>query len=94
MLSEEVRLDLVAIEERKGRKGVGGCYSNYHKRPDWVMAPGCVEGRPAILAFDRDDPSGPPVYFILLRFAGDRVEAIRDFRYARYVMAYARWERY
>ena len=94
MLSEEVRLELVAIEDRQGREGVGGYYSNYRKRLDWIMAPGSVEGRPAILAFDRDDPSGPPAYFILLRFTGDRVEAIRDFRYARYVMADASWERF
>ena len=93
MLSEEVRLELVSVEHRKGRAGVGGYYSNYQKRLDWLMAPGCVEGRPAILAFDRDDPAGPPIYFILLRFDGERVEAIRDFRYARYVMADARWER-
>ena len=58
------------------------------------MAPGAVEGRPAILAFDRSDPSAPPLYFVLLRFDGDNVTAIRDFRYARYAMADARWERF
>ncbi len=94
MLSEEVRLELVAIEDRKGREGVGGYYGNYSKRLDWIMAPGSVEGRPAVLAFDRDDPAGPPVYFILLKFDGDRVVAIRDFRYARYVMTDARWGRF
>ncbi len=94
MLSEEVRLELVARDRRKGRKGVGGYYRNYQRSDDWLMAPGAVEGRPAILAFDRADPSAPPLYFVLLRFDGDNVAAIRDFRYARYAMAEARWERF
>jgi RNA polymerase sigma-70 factor (ECF subfamily) len=93
ILSSEVRLDLVSIEKREGKVGVGGYYSNYQKRDDWIMAPGRVEGRPAILAFDRSDPSGPPRYFILLQFDGDNVLSIRDFRYAQYAMADAQWER-
>ncbi len=94
MLTREVRLELVAMENRQGRAGVGGYYANYLKRLDWIMAPGSVEGRPAVLAFDPDDPAGPPQYFILLEFRGDQVLSIRDFRYARYVMADARWQRF
>lgn len=94
MLSAEVRLELVWRERREGREGVGDYYSNYQIRDDWLMAPGCVEGTPAMLAFDRNDPSGPPVYFVLLTFEGDNLVAIRDFRYARYVMADASWERF
>lgn len=94
MLSAEVRLELVWKDRREGREGVGDYYSNYQIRDDWLMAPGCVEGAPAILAFDRNDPSGPPVYFVLLTFDGDDLVAIRDFRYARYAMADAQWERF
>jgi RNA polymerase sigma-70 factor (ECF subfamily) len=94
MLSAEVRLELVSKERRKGKEGVSGYFGNYQKRLDWVMAPGCVDGRPAILAFDRDDPSASPGYFVLLEFDGDNVASIRDFRYARYAMADARWERF
>ncbi|MCR9137363.1 MAG: sigma-70 family RNA polymerase sigma factor [Alphaproteobacteria bacterium] len=94
MLSEEVRLELVALDRRTGRKGVGGYYSNYQKSDDWLMAPGAVEGRPAMLAFDRADPSAPPLYFVLLQFSGDDVTAIRDFRYARYAMNDAQWQRF
>lgn len=94
MLSAEVRLELVSIERRQGREAVGGYFSNYGKRLDWIMAPGSVEGRAALLAFDREDPTGPPIYFILLEFRDDDVLTIRDFRYARYAMADAQWERF
>ncbi len=91
MLSAEVRLDLVAVERRQGKGPVSGYFSNYAKRTDWRMAPGMVEGRPAILAFDRDEPAGPPVYFVLLSSDEAGVNAIRDFRYARYAMSDADW---
>ena len=48
--------------------------------------PGLVEGRPAILVFDPDAPGGPPKYFMLLDWAGDKVATIRDFRYAPYII--------
>ena len=48
--------------------------------------PGLVEGRPAILVFDPEAAEGPPKYFMLLDWAGDKVATIRDFRYATYVV--------
>jgi RNA polymerase sigma-70 factor (ECF subfamily) len=48
--------------------------------------PGLVEGRPAVLVNDPADPSGIPLYFVLVEWAGENVLKIRDFRYARYVM--------
>lgn len=93
MLSAEVRLELVGRLRSEGRREVGNYFGNYSDRDDWLMAPGRIEGRPALLSFDRHDPSGPPRYFVLLAFDGEDVLSIRDFRYARYVMADARWER-
>lgn len=93
LLTAEVHLELVSVEERSGKRAVGGYFANYKKREDWLMAPGLIEGRPCILAFDRDDPSGPPNYFVLIDFADGHVLDIRDFRYARYVMADAEWQR-
>lgn len=93
LLAAEVHLELVSVEERSGKRAVGGYFANYKKRDDWLMVPGLIEGRPCILAFDRDDPSGPPNYFILIKFDGSRVRDIRDFRYARYVMSDAQWQR-
>lgn len=92
MLAEEVHLELVSVEERRG-EAVGLYFTNYSKRDDWLMAPGMIEGRPGILAFDRNDMSGPPSYFILLDFRDGQLLDIRDFRYARYVMDGAEWER-
>ena len=91
MLSDEVKLELVSVECREGKQRVSGYYTNYSKQNDWLMVPGLVEGSPAILSFDRNDPNGPPTYFILLRMDGDRVFSIRDFRYAQYAMDDARW---
>ncbi len=92
MLAEEVHLELVSVEERRGET-VGLYFTNYSERDDWLMAPGVIEGRPGILAFDRNDTSGPPNYFILLDFRDGQLLDIRDFRYARYVMDDAEWER-
>ncbi len=40
---------------------------------------GLVDGRPAALVRDPGDPSGAPLYFVLLEWAGDRLASIRDF---------------
>ncbi len=93
MLAREVHLDLVSVEKRNGQKAVGGYFGNYARQSDWLMAPGLVEGRPAILAFNRDTPGDAPQYFIHLNFDGDHIAQIRDFRYARYAMDDAHWVR-
>ncbi len=94
MLAAEVRLDLVSRVEEQGRKRIVNYYSNYSRVYDWLMIPGRVEGRPAILAFDPDDTASRPIYFILLEFSAGELNFIRDFRYARYVMADAEWARF
>lgn len=93
LLSAEVRLELVSVDRRVGKSRVAGYFGNYAKRNDWIMAPGHVEGRPAILAYDRNEPEGLPAYFILLEIADSGVSHIRDFRYASYAMVDARWSR-
>lgn len=93
MLSAEVQLELVSVESRTGKARVSGYFTNYAEREDWHMVPGQVEGTPAILAVDRNDPEGPPAYFILLDFRASSVSNIRDFRYARYVMSDSHFNR-
>ena len=39
-----------------------------------------------MLVSDPGDPEGRPLYFVLLGWRGDKLLAIRDFRYARYAM--------
>ncbi len=84
MLVDEVRLELVAKIRLNGRKEVSTYFYNYSTRQDWRFIPGFVERRPAILVRDRDDPAAPPSYFILLAWQAGRLQAIRDFRHARY----------
>ena len=93
MLSQEVRLELVSRVHLRGKKQVGTYFGNYARVHDWLMMPGRVEGHPAMLAFDHEDAGSGPAYFILLRFAGSELRFIRDFRYARYAITDAEWER-
>jgi RNA polymerase sigma-70 factor (ECF subfamily) len=86
MLADEVRLDLVARVQWKGRPQVAKYFHNYSTRNDWEFSLGAVERRPAILVRDPTDTSGKPAYFVLLEWAGNALVGIRDFRYARYVM--------
>lgn len=85
MLAEEVRLELVARTRLNGRKEVATYFGNYSRVRDWHLAPGFVEGRPAILVRDPGDPTARPTYFILLAWQDGKLAAIRDFRHARYV---------
>ncbi len=91
MLSAEVRLELVSVDYREGKAKVSGYYSNYAKQDDWLMCPGMVEGRPALLVMDQNVSGRIPAYFILVNVKSSGVEFIRDFRYARYAMRDANW---
>ena len=77
---------MVARTTLRGRAAVAGTYfGNYAATADWQVAPGLVEGRPALLV---SDPSAPQraAYFILLEWRDGQVVSGRDFRHARYVM--------
>ena len=83
MLAEDVRLDLVAKLRLNGRGEVGNYFHNYARIKDWQLAAGFVDGHPAALVRNPDDPSSAP-YFVLLDWFGGRLVRIRDFRFARY----------
>jgi RNA polymerase sigma-70 factor, ECF subfamily len=84
MLADEVRLDLVAKLQKKGRTEVATYFHNYARLEDWHFVPGLVEGLPAALVRSPSEPTGKLAYFILLQWERDRVANIRDFRFARY----------
>jgi RNA polymerase sigma-70 factor (ECF subfamily) len=86
MLADEVRLELVTRKRAHGRSEVASYFHNYSQAQGWHLVAGFVDGRPAIVVHDPDDPSGAPTYFILLEWAGSRVVNIRDFAHARYVI--------
>jgi RNA polymerase sigma-70 factor (ECF subfamily) len=87
MLAEDVQVELVTRARLKGRAEVGGRYfGNYARADDWLLAPGFVDRRPALIAHDPRDPAGRPTYFMLLSWTSGQVAAIRDFRHAPYVI--------
>lgn len=86
MIADDVRLELVNKTRMRGQAEVSRYFGNYSGVGDWHLVPGLVEGRPAILVFDPNASDAPPKYFMLLGWAGDKVAAIRDFRYAPYII--------
>jgi len=86
MIADDVRLDLVNKTRLNGKTEVSGYFGNYSKARDWHLMPGLVEGRPAILVFDPEQPGTAPKYFMLLQWSGGKVADIRDFRHAPYVI--------
>ena len=86
MLAEEVRLDLVARTQLKGKSEVSTYIGNYSRNRDWHLALGFVDGQAAVLVRKPDEPLAAPAYFVLLHWSDGAVTNIRDFRYARYAM--------
>jgi RNA polymerase sigma-70 factor (ECF subfamily) len=92
MLADDIRLDLVNKTRLNGKAEVSRYFGNYSILSDWHLAPGMVEGHPAILVFDADAPGSGPKYFVLLKWQADKVATIRDFRHAPYVIDGAEYQ--
>jgi RNA polymerase sigma-70 factor (ECF subfamily) len=86
LISDDVRLDLVSKTRLNGKTEASRYFGNYSKARDWHLVPGLVEGRPAILVFDPNQPGSAPRYFMLLQWSGGKVAGIRDFRHAPYII--------
>jgi RNA polymerase sigma-70 factor (ECF subfamily) len=86
LLADEVRVEVVNRARLDGRSAAGRYFSNYGQSHDWLLVPGLVERQPAVMVYDPVHPDGPPVYFILLDWTGERLLKVRDFRYARYAV--------
>jgi RNA polymerase sigma-70 factor, ECF subfamily len=86
MIADDVRLDLVNKARMNGKAEVSRYFGNYSKVSDWHLVPGLVEGRPAVLVFDPNQPGSAPKYFMLLQWSSDKVADIRDFRHAPYII--------
>ena len=86
MLAEDVKLDLIAKLRKQGKSEVGEYYAAYAAAKHWAYAAGVVDGRAAMLVFDREVSLETPAYFVALDFVGDRVVSVHDFLYARYAM--------
>jgi RNA polymerase sigma-70 factor (ECF subfamily) len=86
MLADDVKLDLVAKLCKQGKSEVGQYYAAYAAAKQWVYAAGVVDGRAAMLVYDREVSLERPAYFVALDFDSDRVVSIHDFLFARYAM--------
>ena len=86
MLADDVRLDLVTKLRKRGKGEVGEYYGSYAASEQWAFAAGVVDGRAAMLVYDRQISRETPAYFVALDIRDDRVVAIRDFLFARYAM--------
>jgi len=86
LLSEEVRLDLVNRTRLKGRKDVSVYFTRYRENPNWQAMPGWADGRAVLLVRDPTVAANGVAYVIVLDWVGDEIAAIRDFRYAPYVI--------
>jgi RNA polymerase sigma-70 factor, ECF subfamily len=86
MIADDVRLDLVNKTRLNGKPEVSTYFGNYSKIADWYLVPGLVEGRPAVLVFDPNQPGSAPKYFMLLQWSADKIATIRDFRHAPYII--------
>ena len=83
LLAEDVRLDLVNRVRLAGAKDVSVYFTRYSQSADWRFSVGQAEGRPVLLVSEPGDDSVR--YVVLLVWKGDRIAAIRDFRYTSYV---------
>jgi RNA polymerase sigma-70 factor (ECF subfamily) len=90
MIADDVRLELVSRTRLNGKAEVSTYFGNYSKIDDWRLVAGHVDGRPAILVFDPNEPDRPK-YFMLLNWSAGKVATIRDFRHAAYVIDGAEW---
>jgi RNA polymerase sigma-70 factor (ECF subfamily) len=86
MIADDVRLELVSRLRLNGKAEVSRYFGRYSEISDWRLVTGSVEGRPAILVFDPNEPDGRPKYFMLLDWTADKVATIRDFRHVPYVV--------
>jgi RNA polymerase sigma-70 factor (ECF subfamily) len=86
MLADDVKLDLVAKLRKQGKSEVGEYYTAYAAAKQWAYAAGIVDGRPAMVVYDRNVSLETPAYFVTLDFVDDRVVSVHDFLYARYAL--------
>jgi RNA polymerase sigma-70 factor (ECF subfamily) len=88
-LAQADRERLLAYAERfnaRGRKDVSIYFTRYAEAPSCSLALGWAERRPVLLVSDPTVAAAGVAYVILLDWADDRIVAIRDFRFAPYVM--------
>ncbi|RWB95200.1 MAG: sigma-70 family RNA polymerase sigma factor [Mesorhizobium sp.] len=82
LIAEDVQLELVTRLRLRGKAEVSTYFGNYDRISDWTLSLGFVDGRPAILIRNPQEPDGAVRGFMLVEWRDERVVQIRDFRYA------------
>jgi RNA polymerase sigma-70 factor (ECF subfamily) len=86
LLADDVKLRQSTYPLRVGSADVGMFFTIYAKFEGLWLAPAWLEGREVIAVFaDRADPK--PSYMMWLEWRDGQISFIRDYRYARYVVA-------
>jgi RNA polymerase sigma-70 factor, ECF subfamily len=86
LLAEDVRLELVNRTRLSGSKAVSVYFTRYDEGVDWHLVAAMAENGPALWVRDPAGPAGEAGYVVILSWTDGRIAAIRDFRYAPYVM--------
>jgi len=84
LLADDVRLDVVSVSKRHGRRDVEVYFTNYAAFERCHLVPGSLDGREVLAAFDRGDDR--PGYFIEVSVNGERIASIRDYRHVPYIL--------
>jgi len=79
LLAEEVRVEVVGKARFVGPADSLTYFTNYARRPDVVLRPALIDGRPGAAAFEGRDPA--PAHFVLIDVTDGRISGIRDFIY-------------
>lgn len=82
LIAEDVQLEVVNRLRLRGKAEVSTYFGNYDRISDWALSLGFVDGRPAILIRNPQEPDGAVRGFMLVAWRDERVVQIRDFRYA------------
>ncbi|WP_167391260.1 sigma-70 family RNA polymerase sigma factor [Mesorhizobium temperatum] len=82
LIAEDIKLEVVNRLRLRGKAEVSTYFGNYDRISDWTLSLGFVDGRPAILIRNPQEPDGAVRGFMLVEWRDERVVQIRDFRYA------------
>ena len=85
LLAEDVRLDLVNRRKLSGKPDVSVYFTRYAEVADYRVSLALAEGVPVLL-IDTPGEEGRIRYVVRMDWRGGEIAAIRDFRYAPYVM--------
>jgi RNA polymerase sigma-70 factor (ECF subfamily) len=85
LLAEDVRLDLVNRRRLSGKPDVSVYFTRYSELPDYRVSLALAEGVPVLL-IDALGEEGRVRYVVHMDWRNGEIAAIRDFRYASYIM--------